>query len=962
MKKYIILFFISILFFVFSNNNLSFLNFNNEVKINQNDKIILLDLSGSNTGMTVDTNDDGYADTLYMWGDNSNGQIGNGEVSDPILNPIIITPQGQDDWNGNIIDFSLGSSQSGVTIDTNLDGYADTLYMWGNAINKVDKYNPQIITPTNGDWNGNIIDFDIGYNHLGITIDTNLDGYADTLYMWGNNSNGKIGDGTTYNRSIPTLITPEGQDDWNGNIIDLSVGGSHSGITIDTNYDGYGDTLYMWGQNNYGQLGDGTNNNEYYPTIITPQNQNYWDGNLINLELGSSHSSLAIDVNNDEYADTLYMWGYNSYGQVGNNPSKVNYPTIITPEGQDDWNGNIIDLSLEGTNSSAAIDINNDGFGDILYEWGNNDYGQIGSNLGSKVSNPTIITPEGQDDWNGNIIDISLGGENIGVIIDNNLDGYADTLYMWGYNNYGQFGNGTTESKNHPELITSSYSFLLKNINLNYYEANNIELDIKLDDYQNIINEEPEVILIDQNDIQYQTTFIADKSNVDDDQYYYQIDNIEYANSYNFTQILINNNIFDISLEEINTDYLISGYQISNINEEEAIIDLDTSQNSNNFNIDNYTNDQRKVKVNYTNLDNNNIYYKEFIIDNSYQTTIDNLNAETNYQIDSIQYFYEDGNYKYQIDQEVTQFQTIPATPIIEADSISIINNSITTNSFEYTIEIDNLKENETKDNFTQYDINNGIWLIDENGESYNSSFVDAKLITNGEINGTQNYQLTFLQEDLISGQIYNFSGIGFNDPNGSNPDTINFTTPLQIETLIINKEFVDNSFFIDPNSITTNSFNFQITIDNLIYIENDSENEPIFSNFNQNDKLYLQDDQGNIYDADYILGSSSLIGEGNESGTVKYQFIFNVSDLEANKTYNFTKISFTNNFNNEFLDISGSGEIKTDNNISTKIIIYIIIIILIIIILLAIILLLIDLKMKRRTKEMEEKLNSDFE
>jgi hypothetical protein len=66
MKKYIILFFISILFFGFSNNNLSFLNFNNEVKINQNDKIILLDLSGSNTGMTVDTNDDGYADTLYM--------------------------------------------------------------------------------------------------------------------------------------------------------------------------------------------------------------------------------------------------------------------------------------------------------------------------------------------------------------------------------------------------------------------------------------------------------------------------------------------------------------------------------------------------------------------------------------------------------------------------------------------------------------------------------------------------------------------------------------------------------------------------------------------------------------------------------------------------------------------------------------------------------------------------------
>jgi hypothetical protein len=55
------------------------------------------------------------------------------------------------------------------------------------------------------------------------------------------------------------------------------------------------------------------------------------------------------------------------------------------------------------------------------------------------------------------------------------------------------------------------------------------------------------------------------------------------------------------------------------------------------------------------------------------------------------------------------QFQTIPANPIILADSILIIENSITANSFQYTIEINNLKVNETKDSFTQYDINNGI-------------------------------------------------------------------------------------------------------------------------------------------------------------------------------------------------------------------------------------------------------------
>ncbi|BDV02907.1 RCC1 domain-containing protein [Candidatus Hepatoplasma crinochetorum] len=967
MKKFSILFLIPILLLGIKTPKLKELN---DIEISQNDTIISLSLNSYHSGITVNTNNDGYADTLYMWGHNDFGQLGDGTTKDSLV-PTKITPQGQTDWSGNLIDLSLGSSHSGVTVDTDLDGYADTLYIWGS-----DKFGqigngsisnniliPTKITPQGQtDWDGNLIDLSLGDYNSGVTVDTDLDGYADTLYMWGYNEYGQLGDGTSGNNiSIPTKITPQGQTDWGGNLIDLSLGFNHTGVTVDTDLDGFGDTLYMWGNNDSGRIGNGSNdNNILIPTKITPQGQTDWGGNLIDLSLGDTNTGILIDSDFDQNADTLYMWGDNTYGQIGDGTTKDSLvPKKITPQGQTDWGGNLIDLALGSSTRSAGVlvDANNDQNADTLYMWGYNRDGQIGNGTTKDSSIPIKIAPQGQTDWSVNLIDLSLGASHSGVTVDIDFDGYADTLYMWGYNAFGQLGDGTTISESYPKLIISSSPFFIKNLDFFSYN-NKIEFNLEIDDYQNIINEVPEVILIDQNDIQYQTTFIADKSNIDNDQYYYQVNNTLYGDSYKFTEILINDNSFNIEQNQILTDYLISNYSFISSTEEEAILSLDLSQNSDNFNLDNYTNEQKQINVNYTNLDNNINNSQQFILDQTNQIKLINLNAETNYQIDSIQYFYEDGNYKYTIDQEAMQFQTIPANPIILADSILIIENSITANSFQYTIEINNLKVNETKDNFTQYDINNGIWLIDENGESYNSSFIDAKLITNGEINGTQNYQLTFLQENLISGQTYNFTGIGFNDPNGSNPDTINFSNLITVETTLINKAFVDNSFLIDQNSITTNSFQYTIEIDNLI-LSNDSEEEPIFSNFDLNGILYLKDQNNNIYSSYYILNSALNLGTGEEEGTFKYQFKFEVNNLEPNTNYNFISLSFTDNFDDTSLDISQNGQIITDSNASAKIIIYTIIIILMLIILLTIILLFIDLKMKNKTKKMSERLDN---
>ncbi len=67
-----------------------------------------------------------------------------------------------------------------------------------------------------------------------------------TLWTWGDNEHGELGDGTTIDRPEPVQI---GDDAWK------QVSGGWD-FTVGIRADG---TLWAWGQNNYGQLGDGTN-------------------------------------------------------------------------------------------------------------------------------------------------------------------------------------------------------------------------------------------------------------------------------------------------------------------------------------------------------------------------------------------------------------------------------------------------------------------------------------------------------------------------------------------------------------------------------------------------------------------------------------------------------------------------------------------------------------------------------
>ena len=189
----------------------------------------------------------------------------------------------------------------------------------------------------------------------------------------------------------------------------LSLGYLHSGVIAQNG------SLYMWGLNSYGQIGDGTTEDRYKhkPTKILDH--------VIAVSLGCLHSG-AITQDG-----SLYMWGSNDSGQIGDGTTEDRYkPTKILDH--------VIAVSLGGYHSGA---ITQDG---SLYMWGLNDSGQIGDGTTEDRYKPTKILDH--------VIAVSLGDLHSGAITQ---DG---SLYMWGYNSCGQIGDGTTEERDTPNKIT----------------------------------------------------------------------------------------------------------------------------------------------------------------------------------------------------------------------------------------------------------------------------------------------------------------------------------------------------------------------------------------------------------------------------------------------------------------------------------------------------------------------------
>ena len=126
-----------------------------------------------------------------------------------------------------------------------------------------------------------------------------------TVWMSGLNSRGQLGNGTLdYTADLTQVKTSE--NTYLTNIIKISAGDSHM-LAMTSNGD-----VYTWGLNNYGQLGQNSNDNSTYAVKVLSEDGQGFLTNIIDISAGTAHSSAVDKFGN------LYTWGKNANYQLGN--------------------------------------------------------------------------------------------------------------------------------------------------------------------------------------------------------------------------------------------------------------------------------------------------------------------------------------------------------------------------------------------------------------------------------------------------------------------------------------------------------------------------------------------------------------------------------------------------------------------------------------------------------------------
>jgi alpha-tubulin suppressor-like RCC1 family protein len=261
------------------------------------------------------------------------------------------------------------------------------------------------------------------------------------LWSWGRNDYGQLGlrDTTSPYISFPALI--EYDIAWNvfANITALSAGYTHC-IALKNN-----GSLWSWGSNNYGQLGLGDTSLTATPYPVTGTTSAGFDLDWSSVAAGNSFT-VALKSNN-----TLWAWGFNMSGQLGDgstdiNPStsKKTIPTQIGTES--DW------FSISAGNiHTIALKLNQ-----TLWVWGGNDSGQLGDGTTDNRNTPMQIGTE--SNWNN----ISAGySHTIGIKTNNPPAGEAGTLWAWGRNDSGQLGDGTNDTRYTPRQVGSESDWVI---------------------------------------------------------------------------------------------------------------------------------------------------------------------------------------------------------------------------------------------------------------------------------------------------------------------------------------------------------------------------------------------------------------------------------------------------------------------------------------------------------------------
>jgi len=347
--------------------------------------------------------------SVWTWGSDVSGKLGDNQVcvdyndfSHDSLVPLRVHGPGNIGYLNSIVAISAGESHN---MALRSDG---TVWTWGwNALGQLgDGTTNDAHTPVQVTVISNVVAISgRGYHCLALESD-------GSLWAWGWNGGGQLGDGTTTQSSVPKRVAGI------TNPVMISAAYKTSLVLMSNG------TVKIWGTDSKGELGQGSFHGSSYSPITVPGLSN-----VVSIS-GDFQEPEALLSNG-----TIWMWGWNNLGQLGNgttNDTCVPGPVLGLT--------NMIFAGQTGDRNNCAIDGNH-----VVYTWGRNYNGQLGIGTADQNPHPSptalphfgngYVTMVQTPDWH------SLALESDG------------TLWGWGSNEHGQGGNGTAVDQYSPTLV-----------------------------------------------------------------------------------------------------------------------------------------------------------------------------------------------------------------------------------------------------------------------------------------------------------------------------------------------------------------------------------------------------------------------------------------------------------------------------------------------------------------------------
>jgi hypothetical protein len=224
---------------------------------------------------------------------------------------------------------------------------------------------------------------------------------SGSLYTWGSNQSGALGDGGYSSRSTPYLV-----------LTNVKSAAAGRWFTVAVRTDG---TVWSWGANGYGQLGDGTTWSRNSPGQVSGLT------NVVAVAAGEEH---VLAVKDD---GSVWAWGYNADGQLGDGTTT----NRITPVRVPGISG--VTQVAAGANHSLALQTDG-GDGSMLWAWGGNTHGQVGDGTTLSRLSPVQVPGLGSP---------RMVSASRWFSLAQLTDG---SVWAWGVNTEGQLGQGSLAS------------------------------------------------------------------------------------------------------------------------------------------------------------------------------------------------------------------------------------------------------------------------------------------------------------------------------------------------------------------------------------------------------------------------------------------------------------------------------------------------------------------------------------